>query len=199
MARNKFLNPLLGYWGYGVRSLAFDPGNKVLVTGGDQGYVSRWDLATGEELPRWQTQHGLLFNIAFSPDGTLLASACGDGTVQIWNSSTGEPLELLQGHTYGAWSVVWSNDGSELVTGAGDGTIKVWNPGSGTLEREKAVTFTKINSLQFSRTVRIWRRSRSGNGHCCSTRHRSMKRIRSRNFSAGCGRFPFIRTADRRR
>ena len=71
MARNKFLNPLLGYWGYGIRSLAFSPDNKVLVTGGDQGYVSRWDLSTGEELPRWQTQHGLLFNIAFSPDGAL--------------------------------------------------------------------------------------------------------------------------------
>jgi WD40 repeat protein len=150
MARNKFLNPLLGYWGYGIRSLAFSPDNKVLVTGGDQGYVSRWDLSTGEELPRWQTQHGLLFNIAFSPDGALLASACGDGTVQIWNFATGDPLELLQGHTYGAWSAVWSKDGSELVTGAGDGTVKIWNPGSGTLEREKAVTFTKIDSLQFS-------------------------------------------------
>ncbi len=150
MARNKFLNPLLGYWGYGVRSLVFSPDNTVLVTGGDQGYLSRWDLSTGEELPRLQTQHGLLFNIAFSPDGTRLASACGDGTVQIWNYSTGEPLQLLQGNTYGAWSVVWSNDGTELVTGAGDGTVKIWEAETGTLQREKEVTFTKIDSLQFS-------------------------------------------------
>jgi WD40 repeat protein len=150
MSRNKFLNPLLGYWGYGIRSLAFSPDNKVLVTGGDQGYISSWDLSTGEELPRLQTQHGLLFNIAFSPDGKRLASACGDGTVQIWNYSTGEPLQLLQGHTYGAWSVVWSHDGSELVAGAGDGTVKIWQADTGTLQREKAVTFTKIDSLQFS-------------------------------------------------
>lgn len=150
MSRNKFLNPLLGYWGYGIRSLAFSPDNKVLVTGGDQGYISSWDLSTGEELPRLQTQHGLLFNIAFSPDGKRLASACGDGTVQIWNYSTGEPMELLQGHTYGAWSVVWSHDGSELVAGAGDGTIKIWQADTGTLQRETAATFTKIDSLQFS-------------------------------------------------
>jgi WD40 repeat protein len=150
LARNQFLNPLLGYWGYGIRSLAFSPGNKVLVTGGDQGYISRWDLSTGEEMPRLQTQHGLIFNIAFSPDGKFLASACGDGTIQIWNYSTEEPLQLLQGHTYGAWSVVWSNDGSELVAGAGDGTVKIWEPATGTLRREKTVGFTKIDSLQLS-------------------------------------------------
>jgi WD40 repeat protein len=150
MARYQFLNPLLGYWGYGIRSLAFSPENKVLVTGGDQGYVSRWNLATGEELPRLQTQFGLIFNIAFSPDGKRLASACGDGTVQIWNYPTDEPLQLLQGHTYGAWSVVWSKDGSELITGAGDGTVRIWDPDAGTLRREKVLTFTKIDSLQLS-------------------------------------------------
>jgi WD40 repeat protein len=150
MARNHFLNSLLGYWGYGIRSLAFSPENAVLVTGGDQGYVSRWDLAAGVELPRWQTQHGLLFNIAFSPDGRRLATACGDGSIQIWDYATGDPLQLLLGHTYGAWSVVWSNDGSELFSGAGDGTVKIWEPDAGTLRREKTVAFTKIDSLQLS-------------------------------------------------
>jgi WD40 repeat protein len=150
MARNQFLNPLLGYWGYGIRSLAFSPDNKVLVTGGDQGYVSRWTLSTGEEMPRLQTQHGLIFNIAFSPDGKRLASACGDGTIQIWNYSTEEPLQLLRGHTYGAWSMAWTNDGSELMAGAGDGSLKIWQADTGTLRREKAVAFSKIDSLQLS-------------------------------------------------
>jgi WD40 repeat protein len=150
MARYKFLNPLLGYWGYGIRSLAFSPDDTILVTGGDQGYLSRWDLATGEELPRLQTQYGLLFGIAFSPDGRKLASACGDGTVQIWDFAAGEPLALLQGHAYGAWSVAWSGDGRRLATAAGDGTVKIWDAQTATLLREKAVTFTKIDSVQYS-------------------------------------------------
>jgi WD40 repeat protein len=150
MARNQFLNPLLGYWGYGIRSLAFASDNRILVTGGDQGYISRWDLSTGEEMPRLQTQYGLIFNIAFSPDGKRLASACGDGTVQIWDFSKEEPLQLLQGHTYGAWSVVWSKNGSELMVGAGDGSVKIWQTDTGTLRREKTVAFTKIDSLQLS-------------------------------------------------
>ncbi len=150
LARYRFTNPLLGYWGYGIRSLAFSPDDSVLVTGGDQGYLSRWDLATGEELPHWQTQHGLLFAIAFSPDGSRLASACGDGTVQLWDYASGEPLALLAGHAYGAWSVTWTSAGDRLATGAGDGTVKLWDPKSGTLVREKAPTFTKIDSLQYS-------------------------------------------------
>ncbi len=150
MARHQFRNPLLGYWGYGIRSLAFSPDEKILVTGGDQGYLSRWDLAAGEELPHLQTQYGLLFSIAFSPDGSRLASACGDGTVQIWDYAAEEPLALLQGHAYGAWSVAWTRDGKELATGAGDGTVKLWDPATGTLRKEKTAAFTKIDLIRYS-------------------------------------------------
>jgi WD40 repeat protein len=150
MARNRFLNPLLGYWGYGIRSLAFSPDDTILVTGGDQGYLSRWNLDTGEELPRLQTQYGLLFSIAFSPDGSRLASACGDGTVQIWNFVTEQPLALLKGHAYGAWSVTWTSDGKRLATSSGDGMVKIWDAETATLLREKAATFTKIDTLQYS-------------------------------------------------
>lgn len=150
MARYQFVNPLLGYWGYGIRSLAFSHDDRVLVTGGDQGYLSRWDLTTGEELPRLQTQHGLLFGIAFSPDGSRLASACGDGSVQIWDYGTEEPLALLQGHAFGAWSVDWTADGKELAAGSGDGTVKIWDPQSGTLLRERTAAFTKIDRLRYA-------------------------------------------------
>jgi WD40 repeat protein len=150
LARHRFANPLLGYWGYGIRSLAFSPDDSVLVTGGDQGYLSRWNLETGEELPHWQTQFGLLFGIAFSPDGSRLASACGDGTVQLWDYAAGEPLALLKGHAYGAWSAAWSSEGDRIATSAGDGTVKLWDPDTGTLIRERAATFTKIDSLQYS-------------------------------------------------
>lgn len=150
IARHKFENPLLGYWGYGIRSLAFSADDSVLVTGGDQGYLSRWDLATGEELPRLQTQFGLLFGVAFSPDGARLASACGDGTVQIWDWDTEEPLALLPGHAYGAWSVAWSVDGKRLATSSGDGMVKLWDAETATLERESAAAFTKIDSLRYS-------------------------------------------------
>ncbi len=150
LARYRFTNPLLGYWGYGIRSLAFSPDDAVLVTGGDQGYLSRWNLATGEELPPLQTQHGLLFGIAFSPDGSRLASACGDGTVQIWDYASDEPLALLPGHAYGAWSVTWTAAGDRIATGAGDGTVKLWDPATGTLLQEKAATFTKIDLLRYS-------------------------------------------------
>jgi WD40 repeat protein len=150
LARYRFTNPLLGYWGYGIRSLAFSPDDAVLVTGGDQGYLSRWNLATGGEMPRLQTQHGLLFSIAFSPDGTRLASACGDGTVQLWDYRSGEAQSLLPGHAYGAWSAAWTGDGKRIATSAGDGTVKIWDAETSTLIREKAVTFTKIDSLEYS-------------------------------------------------
>jgi WD40 repeat protein len=149
-AQYQFSNPLFGYWGYGVRSLAFSPRNEILATGGDQGYVALWDLARGEELPHLQSQHGLVFSIAFSPDGNTLASACGDGSVQLWNFASGAPVLRLTGQEYGAWSVAYSPDGATIATGAGDGTLRVWDARTGALRGQAVVSYAQVDSLAFS-------------------------------------------------
>lgn len=148
--RFQFSNPLFGYWGYGIRSLAFSPLNRILATGGDQGYVALWNMSTGKELPHLQSQHGLVFSIAFSPDGAKLASACGDGSVQMWDFASGTALFRMTGHEYGAWSVAYSPDGTTIATGAGDGMVRLWNAQNGAALRERAVFPTQVDSLAFS-------------------------------------------------
>jgi WD40 repeat protein len=149
-ARYQFSNPLFGYWGYGVRSLAFSPQNRILATGGDQGYVALWNMATGKELPHLQSQHGLVFGVAFSPDGNTLASACGDGSVQLWDFASGAPILNLAGQQYGAWSVAYTPDGKTIATGAGDGIVRLWDPRTGALRTQATVSYAQIDSIAFS-------------------------------------------------
>jgi WD40 repeat protein len=143
-------DPLLGYWGYGIRSLAYSPHNDWLSAGGDQGYISTWHLPDGRLQPHIQTQHGLLFGIAFSRFGSLLASACSDGTVQLWDFATDKPLHKLGDHPYGAWSVAIAPDGNTIAVGAGDGSVHVWDAHTGTSLGSSAVADGSIDQVVFS-------------------------------------------------
>jgi WD40 repeat protein len=150
-ARFQFSNPLFGYWGYGIRSLAFSRDDRILATGGDQGYVALWNLSDGKELPHLKSQHGLVFSIAFSPDGKRLASACGDGTVQVWDFAARAPLFRLSDHEYGAWSLAYSPDGKSIATGAGDGLVRLWDAETGALQKEYQAGYAQIDSIGFSK------------------------------------------------
>src|SRR5207248_2094146 len=78
------------------------PDGRVLVTGGDGGWVNgesrpprlcRWDVATGRELPGPNPPAEVkAFGIAFRPDGRRFVTAGGpDGTVREWDPATGRP------------------------------------------------------------------------------------------------------------
>jgi WD40 repeat protein len=143
-------DPLLGYWGYGIRSLAFSKGDQWLVAGGDQGYVSSWRLSDGQPRSIFQTQHGLLFGLAFSPDGQTLASACSDGTVQLWDFDSDTPGRLLTGHMYGAWSVAFSPNGATLAVGDGDGHVHLWDALRGVEQKSAPATSGSVDTVLFA-------------------------------------------------
>jgi WD40 repeat protein len=67
-------------------------GDLPLPTGGGEGTVRLWNLATGQPadapMQATSTLNGVT-GVAFSPDDMLLASCGGDGTVRLWNPVNG--------------------------------------------------------------------------------------------------------------
>jgi WD40 repeat protein len=93
------LPPLSAPW---TQFIAFSPDGRVLATaGGAENHLGTlekpirlWDIATGEEVGRYEghgTLVGSLFNaaesnsLAFSPDGQTLATGLMDSTVLLWD------------------------------------------------------------------------------------------------------------------
>ena len=69
-----------------VSSVSFSHDATTLASGGWDGTVKLWDVATGANfatLPHTSRVH----SVAFSPGGTTLASGTEDRTVELWDMS----------------------------------------------------------------------------------------------------------------
>ncbi len=152
-----------------VTSVAFSPDGRTVATGGQDGVVRLWDVATGNEI-RELTGHTAEVNaVAFSPtDNSLVASASGDGTLRIWNTATGTLRTTLRGHTAGVLAVAFSPDGTVLASGSVDKDVRLWRVPSGeplmTLSGHRwlvvALAFSPDSSIlasgSWDNSVRLW-------------------------------------------
>jgi hypothetical protein len=77
----------------GVVALAYSPDGRVLATGGSEGTVGLWDLATGKELRKLKGHDGAVLALAFSADGRRLISGGRDTTALIWDVAGALPEE----------------------------------------------------------------------------------------------------------
>ncbi len=121
----KYLQGAIG----AIRSIAVSPDGNMLIAGGVDNTIYRWDVTTGQPIGEPLTGHtGLVNSVAFSPDGHLIASASADNTVRLWDADTGQPIgDPLSGHSGAVWSVAFSPDGKTLASAGADTTIILWD------------------------------------------------------------------------
>jgi serine/threonine protein kinase len=152
----------------GVRTLAFAPDGKTLLTGARNGKVSILDLDTGKESVTTKGHNGVVVAVAFSSDGKTAASASGDKTVKLWDAATGQEQVTLQGHQGGVYGVAFAPDGKTVATGSWDHTVRVWDASTGNQQvvfnghsqDVWAVAFSPdgrtLASAGEDRTVKLW-------------------------------------------
>jgi WD40 repeat protein len=112
-----------------VRSVAFGPGSKTLVTVADGATVRLWEAATGRELRHFSGLHPYVSAVAISPDGKMIAGADNKGTVILWDTATGR--EIRRREDYSEYpEIVFAPDGKTYAASDAQGA-RLWDTASG--------------------------------------------------------------------
>jgi pleiotropic regulator 1 len=117
-----------------VRSIAFDPTNRMFATGSADRTIKIWNLAAasvGNESSALQltlTGHiSPVRGLAFSPRHPYLFSAGEDKTVKCWDLETNQVVRHYHGHLSGVYCLKLHPTLDIVVTGGRDAVARVWD------------------------------------------------------------------------
>lgn len=124
-----------------VRSIAFTPDGRLLVSGSWDGKVVVWDLISDLPLMTYELSDEV-WAVAVSPDGQVIAAGTADSRVTLSEISSGaivrdffvsDTKSLPRGarEACQVWAVAFSPDGRSLAAGCGDSTVRVWDLATG--------------------------------------------------------------------
>jgi WD40 repeat protein len=127
-----------------VRAARFSPCGKVLVAGGYEGRVRRWDFAEPDmaELPSLHGHHAWIDGIAFRAEGSLLVTGDSWGQLTCWSDYAAEQPAVKWRHeqAHDGWirAAAVSPDGQLVASCGSDKAVRVWSIEDGEKRREIA-------------------------------------------------------------
>ncbi len=120
----------LAIFGHGigtkVRFAAFGPGERQIVTAGDDRNVRIWDARTGNPITPPLPHRGAVTRAAFSSDGGRIVTGSDDGTVSVWSTATGKQVCSPIRHAGTVVAAQFTGDDRHLLTASRDGTARLW-------------------------------------------------------------------------
>ena len=131
--------------GEAVLAMAFSPDSKRVLSGGTDGSVRMWDIASGRELITIQGHKGTVGTkaVAFSPDGKLILSVGGsDGLAKLWDITSGSLVRTFKvsddrfvairrmGGIINGW-VAFTPDSKRIIFMGSDASFRIFDVATG--------------------------------------------------------------------
>jgi WD40 repeat protein/DNA-binding SARP family transcriptional activator len=151
-----------------TNSAAHSPDGNRVLTGGADGKVVVWDVATGRRVAQLAAGHDEVRAARYAPGGQRIALGFADGTVAVTDESLRAPRVVLSAKGHQVNSVALSGDGERIAAALTDGTVRLLAAnGSGparslnghqgeVLDGDISADGSRIVSAGEDGTVRLW-------------------------------------------
>ena len=130
--------PFLAHLG-SVNWLTFTPDGDQFFSGGEDGQIHGWKLATVEKTMSFLDHQGPISCVAAHPLKPWIASTTFDGrdsgTIFVWRRETGKRIFTLKNHTSRVTGLAFDPKGKLLASASHDHTITLWNGQTGEIVR----------------------------------------------------------------
>jgi WD40 repeat protein len=134
-------------------SAAFSPDSRRLITGGSDGLVQAWDIASGQAFGEAMKNAGSVYLLRFSPDGQRVVAAASGPLVKavaIWDVRSDQAIPLKHPAHVLLHDAEFSPDGRYLATGGSDGVARLWNVETGEAESTALMHGGPVLQVKFS-------------------------------------------------
>lgn len=98
------------------QAVSVSPDGSRIVTGGEDGTVSLWDMESGRELLHFEGQTGHVVALAFSSGGRQVLTGSDDNSARLWDARTGEELQHFEIGSGEILGVFFAPDGARIVS-----------------------------------------------------------------------------------
>eukprot|EP00775_Hariotina_reticulata_P004809 gene4809-5057_t len=110
-----------------VRSLAFTPDSKLLLTACDDMHTNLYDVHHGALIDAFSGHESWVLDVAVHPQGEVFATSSSDAKVKLWELSSRSLLQTLTEHTDQVWSCAFNADGTRLASVGDDKQLVVYS------------------------------------------------------------------------
>jgi RNA polymerase sigma factor (sigma-70 family) len=100
--------------------------NELVSAGGYDGYVRRWDIATGKALSKTDAYDGEIA-VERTPDLKSMVVVDSAGRLDVWDIATGKITKTLQTQGRMNHEILFTPDGKQFILAAQDGPNTIWD------------------------------------------------------------------------
>lgn len=99
----------------GAFCLALSPDGTEVASGGGEGVVRIWDVATKKQKQALTGHAGTILALAWSPDGATLASSAADKSLRLWDVKNATERQIRKNLPSPITGLAFSSDGKILA------------------------------------------------------------------------------------